>query len=385
MLYHDNCIILLYTISQSQVDRLSCREAYHRASSRIRKPLLKKSTILNACKWRMWPKYGEVFSFVFLSKEMASNASLVYSLNSAHMRDDEAARLENFFWRIWSNRSIIRSIRGSTLARLFITISEGGNRVRTTPVPTPLPTPLATTPTQNLVSSFWNLKSFHLLTSQTFTSAAPLRRSSATASVENRETPTATSSQIDAGVLPRRTSDQSQTLPPILKKSRTGSDDPPKIARIIPSGTEVRDAGTKSTRRKSSESAATLSPPLAAVEKSGKNAAKKRTSGISAVGTRKGRPGVVRKRSSQTSGPTEQRRSSQTSPYIAAQLGKTTPKLAVGLPPPMSKSELFDSRPSYTVELYAPLSLKKLTCYSQRSFCSPFKFVAGRRFSIFVS
>lgn len=107
----------------------------------------------------MWPSYGEVSSFFLLAEEKASNVLSVYSLNSAHLQDDEATRLENFFWRIWSNRSIIRSIRGSTLARLFITISEGGNRVRTTPVPTPLPTPLATTPTQNLVSSVWDLKS----------------------------------------------------------------------------------------------------------------------------------------------------------------------------------------------------------------------------------
>jgi hypothetical protein len=78
----------------------------------------------------------------------AANALSVYSLNSSHMEDDEASRLENFFWRIWSNRNIITSIRGNTLARLFITISEGGNRVRTTPVPTPL----ATTPTQSAVS-----------------------------------------------------------------------------------------------------------------------------------------------------------------------------------------------------------------------------------------
>jgi Fungal protein of unknown function (DUF1752) len=73
----------------------------------------------------------------------------VYTLNSAHIEADEGARLSNFFWRIWSNRSIISSLQGSTLARLFITISEGGDRVRTTPVPTSL----AVTPIQNIVCS----------------------------------------------------------------------------------------------------------------------------------------------------------------------------------------------------------------------------------------
>lgn len=83
----------------------------------------------------------------FLKPDHICNAFSVYTLNSAHIDDDEGARLENFFWRIWSNPRIVKSIRGNTLARLFITISEGGNRVRTTPVPTPL----ASTPTQSAV------------------------------------------------------------------------------------------------------------------------------------------------------------------------------------------------------------------------------------------
>lgn len=87
------------------------------------------------------------FTFDFCHETKLLTPPSVYTLNSTHMEDDEGTRLENFFWRIWSNRSIITSIRGNTLARLFITISEGGNRVRTTPVPTPL----ATTPTQHSV------------------------------------------------------------------------------------------------------------------------------------------------------------------------------------------------------------------------------------------
>jgi hypothetical protein len=69
---------------------------------------------------------------------------VVYKLNSTHTEADEGTRLENFFWRIWSNPSVLRSLGVDSLARIFISISEGGNRVRTTPVPTPL----AATPIQ---------------------------------------------------------------------------------------------------------------------------------------------------------------------------------------------------------------------------------------------
>lgn len=66
------------------------------------------------------------------------------------MHDNTGERLANFFWRIWSNPAISNSIPGSIVARLFMTISEGGNRVRTTPVPSPRstsPTSRDTTPT----------------------------------------------------------------------------------------------------------------------------------------------------------------------------------------------------------------------------------------------
>jgi hypothetical protein len=143
---------------------------------------------------------------------------------------------------------------------------------------------------------------------------------------------------LDPGVPPRRISDQSKALPPILKKSRTGSGEPPKSAKILPPDTADRGPSTSTTRRQSSESSGALSSPSMPSEKGSKNAAKKRTSFTAPGGTRKARPGPMRKRSSQTSASGEQRKSSQTSPSLAAQPGKTTPKSAMGLPPILSKS-----------------------------------------------
>ena len=52
------------------------------------------------------------------------------------MLNDVGIRLENFFWRIWGNKEICYNITGSTVAKLFIHISEGES-LRTTPVPSP--------------------------------------------------------------------------------------------------------------------------------------------------------------------------------------------------------------------------------------------------------
>jgi hypothetical protein len=64
-----------------------------------------------------------------------------YSTSRALLHNNTGERLANFFWRIWSNPAISNSIPGSTVARLFMTMSEGGNRVRTTPIPSPRSTP----------------------------------------------------------------------------------------------------------------------------------------------------------------------------------------------------------------------------------------------------
>ncbi|EGD92799.1 hypothetical protein TESG_00366 [Trichophyton tonsurans CBS 112818] len=49
----------------------------------------------------------------------------VYTTNKTTLEKDAGRRLENLFWRIWSNGRISCTIRGYTLAYLFIQISEG--------------------------------------------------------------------------------------------------------------------------------------------------------------------------------------------------------------------------------------------------------------------
>ncbi|KAF3479721.1 uncharacterized protein GIQ15_06697 [Arthroderma uncinatum] len=49
----------------------------------------------------------------------------VYTTNKTTLEKDAGRRLENLFWRIWSNGRISCTIRGYTLASLFIQISEG--------------------------------------------------------------------------------------------------------------------------------------------------------------------------------------------------------------------------------------------------------------------
>ena len=60
----------------------------------------------------------------------------VYATNKTLLADGVGRRLENFFWRIWSNADIRHHIRGSQVAVLFSKISEGGF-LRTTPTQSP--------------------------------------------------------------------------------------------------------------------------------------------------------------------------------------------------------------------------------------------------------
>ncbi|RAH68148.1 GATA-like domain-containing protein [Aspergillus aculeatinus CBS 121060] len=48
----------------------------------------------------------------------------VYSANPSVHNDDKGYRLENFFWRIWGSKPLLRSMTGSMLAELFSRISD---------------------------------------------------------------------------------------------------------------------------------------------------------------------------------------------------------------------------------------------------------------------
>lgn len=49
---------------------------------------------------------------------------LVYSANPSVHNDDKGYRLENFFWRIWGSKHLLRSMTGSMLADLFSRIPD---------------------------------------------------------------------------------------------------------------------------------------------------------------------------------------------------------------------------------------------------------------------
>ncbi|KAL4941575.1 hypothetical protein BDV06DRAFT_222945 [Aspergillus oleicola] len=51
-----------------------------------------------------------------------------YSTNPSAHEGDAGYRLQNFFWRIWSSERLSSSLTGSTLARLFLQISEPNTR-----------------------------------------------------------------------------------------------------------------------------------------------------------------------------------------------------------------------------------------------------------------
>ena len=61
----------------------------------------------------------------------------MYTTNKKSLANDVGRRLENFFWRIWSNGRIRDSIKGSSVAALFIAISDGDAIIRTTPTSSP--------------------------------------------------------------------------------------------------------------------------------------------------------------------------------------------------------------------------------------------------------
>ncbi|PWY90866.1 hypothetical protein BO70DRAFT_358329 [Aspergillus heteromorphus CBS 117.55] len=53
-----------------------------------------------------------------------SHRTAVYSTNPSAHHDDLGYRLENLFWRIWSSHCLHHTLQGSTLATLFLHISE---------------------------------------------------------------------------------------------------------------------------------------------------------------------------------------------------------------------------------------------------------------------
>jgi hypothetical protein len=239
-----------------------------------------------------------------------------YSTSRALLHDNTGERLANFFWRIWSNPAISNSIPGSTVARLFMTMSEGGNRVRTTPTPSPRSTsPLShdITPTpsspQALAEQFTTAD---VADTQTATASSPGIISEPASGVADTHAPSARSR-------------------PTLKKTKSISDSP-------------------STSSKSPTSPSTTMSPISPTSANGRrlsNGNRKRSSYVTAGGARaKTRPSLPRRKSNQ--GPsftiaelkksprTASRKSPPRSPPLLqpAQAQPTIPKVTAIAPPP---------------------------------------------------
>ncbi|ODH26418.1 hypothetical protein ACO22_04636 [Paracoccidioides brasiliensis] len=76
---------------------------------------------------------SEIENFGGIDAEDLAKLWRVYTTNRSTLKEDEGRRLENLFWRIWSNQSIFRSLQGTTLARLFLHIAEGESITRLSP------------------------------------------------------------------------------------------------------------------------------------------------------------------------------------------------------------------------------------------------------------
>lgn len=70
--------------------------------------------------------FGKVgLSCAFPCRECnVAHSAIVYSANPSAHDDDVGYRLENFFWRIWGSRCLNHTLLGTTLASLFLRISE---------------------------------------------------------------------------------------------------------------------------------------------------------------------------------------------------------------------------------------------------------------------
>ncbi|KAL2013668.1 hypothetical protein VTN00DRAFT_1193 [Thermoascus crustaceus] len=189
----------------------------------------------------------------------------VYTTNSSVLQDEVGHRLENFFWRIWSSRRIYGVLSGSTLAMLFVHISEG-SPIRTTPTSSPR-------------------KTLDLIEAQ----QAPSRDSTLQSISHD------SSSGSDAKEGQIRHAQDRAPLPPILKKSNTAQAEAPKTARIL-----ITDPAGQSVSRTASKSKAgtsrTQSPSGDPASKKGR---KKMMAFVANTASSKRRPVIVRRKSSQ--------------------------------------------------------------------------------------
>lgn len=237
------------------------------------------------------------------------------------------SRLENFFWRIWGNQAIRDRIRGSQVAALFSSISEGGF-IRTTPTQSPrnsrsignfrAPIPDGSPPTS---------PQFTLGPSTSRLSSAGKTEIGSRQSFATIQGPSPT---LSTPVTASQENKSRVTLPPILKKPSAGSaiklnksarvlSPPEEIRRatssssqlVDPTSTSLSNRGpgtirfdskTKSPATESSLSTAQSTEKVTTQpEQPAQKSSRKKATFLVGAGPSKKRPVAVRQRSSQSS------------------------------------------------------------------------------------
>lgn len=260
-----------------------------------------------------------------------------YSTSRALLHDNTGERLANFFWRIWSNPAISRAVPGSTVARLFMTISGGGNRVRTTPVPSPRSTSPASRDT-------------------TPTPSSPQQVAEPTPGTDVADVPTLTSSSSQATT--ESASDAAATP--------AGSTRP--SAQILRNAESVSDSASTSSRSPTSPSGPrSPTSPTNTTDRSSSSGSRKRAGYFTASGARaKTKPSLPRRKNSQGA--------SSTAPEP-----KRSPRLPARKSPPRSPSlRQVQAGPAHVGAplVVPPPGLPSIPCKSSDSENVPFDVVA---------
>ena len=199
---------------------------------------------------------------------------LVYSANRNVFAENVGRRLENFFWRIWSDKRLLHHLSGEQVAAQFSSINEGGY-IRTTPRSSPRSSrSLGSYPTEASSSTIT------YSSSQSF-SQAPYIATSSDSSVieEDKSTPKASSlfTQVYAGshqntlhtaanCSPSEEQDEDNTATPTpsspfadMKSSASGSKE--YRSTVVTQPPPILKTSSSAGSTKSTKSTAFLSPP----------------------------------------------------------------------------------------------------------------------------
>ncbi|KAJ9269962.1 hypothetical protein DTO212C5_3932 [Paecilomyces variotii] len=247
----------------------------------------------------------------------------VYNTNSSILRDGVGQRLENFFWRIWSSKRIYSSLSGSTLATLFVHISDD-RAIETIPTAT----------TKKLRA----LNTAQQCADQDTTSWSAAK---ATSEQGGKDDGSKKGEQARSGRTQTR-------LPPILKKSQGTQAEHPKTTRILISD----KAGENIMRTTSSNPPTPLTGTQTHKEPPPKQSRKKTAFVANTALNSRRRPVLLRRKSSQQS---SGQSSARVSPLPTPQLTST---------PARESQEYF---PKITTKVEKPLPVEEPIVVEQRS------------------